>query len=474
MKLRKQDITYLFSIFSLALFVLVFNSLSSYAQTNSNGKQVFDVLKYGAKGDGVTLDSPGIQKAIDEAAKAGNGAVVLVPTGHRYLVGTIELKSNIDFRLEGDAELYVSTDPKNYINDALIIANDVKDLKISGTGSINGRALEFMTHYSKETEIYMPATWRPKIFILTKVTNLDIRDITFGSAPNWGLHMLGCENVVIDNLKIRNNLEVPNCDGIDPDHCRNVTIKNCNIVCGDDAIVIKSTRQPINYGLSKNIRVQDCYIVTQDAGLKIGTETTEDIQDIIFERCKIKTSSRGICIQLRDEGSIFNITFRDIEFESRFYSDPWWGRGEGISFTAVPRTPQSKIGTIHDIKLENIKGIAENSIRLRGCQESRISNITFENVSLTLNKLSRYKGGLVDNRPTSAYPPIDEQKTAGFSIRFADNILLKKCSVKWGENKPGYYTNAINATNSTGVKVEQFTGVSANPKLYPAISINKK
>lgn len=471
----KKEATAL-SFLYLATFMLLFmlTPFGLNAQSNTTGKQVFDVLKYGAKGDGVTLDSPGIQKAIDAATKAGNGSQVLVPTGHRYLVGTIELKSNIDFRLEGDAELYVSTDPKHYINDAVIIANDVKDLKISGTGSINGRALEFMTHYSKETEIYMPATWRPKIFILTKVTGLDIRDITFGSAPNWGLHMLGCENVVIDNIKIRNNLEVPNCDGIDPDHCRNVLIKNCNIVCGDDAIVIKSTRQPVDYGLSKNIRVQDCYLVTQDAGLKIGTETTEDIQDIIFERCQIKTSSRGICIQLRDEGSVFNITFRDITFVSRFYSDPWWGRGEGISFTAVPRTPQSKIGTIHDIKLINIKGVTENSVRISGTKESRISNITFENVSLTLNKLSNYKGGLVDNRPTSTYQTIEEQKTSGFNIRFADNILLKKCTVKWGENKPDYYTNAINATNSTGVKVEQFTGVSANPKLYPAVSINKK
>jgi polygalacturonase len=458
----------------IPIVLLILSTSTSHAQNSTNIKQVFDVLKYGAKGDGVTLDSPSFQLAIDAATKAGNGSQVLVPGGHRYLVGTVQLKSGIDFHLDGDAELYVSTDVKDYINDALIIANDVKDLKISGTGSINGRALEFMTHYSKETEIYMPATWRPKIFILTKCTNLDIRDITFGSAPNWGLHMLGCENVVIDNIKIRNNLEVPNCDGIDPDHCRNVTIKNCNIVCGDDAIVIKSTRQPINYGLSKNITVQDCYMVTQDAGLKIGTETTEDIQDITFERCKIKTSSRGICIQLRDEGSVYNITFRDIEFVSRFYSDPWWGRGEGISFTAIPRTPQSKIGTIHDIKLINIKGSSENSIRLRGTKESRISNITFENVSLTLDKLSTYKGGLVDNRPTSTYPTIEQQQTSGFNFQFADNILLKKCTVKWGENKPDYYTHAIEATNVTNVKVEQFTGVSANPKLYKAILINGK
>ncbi|MDP4292243.1 MAG: glycosyl hydrolase family 28 protein, partial [Bacteroidota bacterium] len=347
MKTTKKTTFFPFLIPAIFLFI----QMLAFDPAHAQNRQIFDVLKYGAKGDGVTLDSPAFQKAIDDASKAGNGSQVLIPAGHRYLVGTIQLKSNIDFHLEGDAELYVSTDPKDYINDAVIIAQNIRDLMISGTGSINGRALEFMTHYSKETEIYVPATWRPKIFILTKVSNLYIRDITFGSAPNWGLHMLGCENVVIDNIKIRNNLEVPNCDGIDPDHCRNVVIKNCNIICGDDAVVIKSTRQPENYGLSKNILVQDCFMVTQDAGVKIGTETTEDIQDIIFERCKIKSGSRGICIQLRDEGSVYNVTFRDIEFASRFYSDPWWGRGEGISFTAIPRTPQSKIGTIHDIKL---------------------------------------------------------------------------------------------------------------------------
>ena len=94
------------SILYLAAFILLFmlNPNGLNAQNNAAGKQVFDVLKYGAKGDGVTLDSPGIQKAIDEATKAGNGSVVLVPTGHRYLVGTIELKSNIDFRLEGAIE----------------------------------------------------------------------------------------------------------------------------------------------------------------------------------------------------------------------------------------------------------------------------------------------------------------------------------------------------------------------------------
>jgi len=453
----------------MLLLMLAPNTLS--AQNKLPKPKVFNVMDYGAVGDGVTLDNKSIQKAVDAATLAGKGSRVLVPTGHRYLVGTIELKSEIDFHLEGNAELYVSTNPKDYINDAVIIANGAKNLKITGTGSINGRDLEFFTHYSKETEIWIPKEWRPKIFILTRCKNLLVRDITFGSAPNWGLHMLGCEDVVIDNIKIKNNLQVPNCDGIDPDHCRNVLIKSCNIICGDDGVVVKSTRQTEDYGTSSNIHVKDCVIETQDSGVKIGTETTEDIHNVIFERCKIKTSNRGICIQLRDEGSVYDVIFRDIEFNARYFSDPWWGRGEGISFTAIPRTPQTKIGTIHHISVINVKGQAENSVRICGTKESRISDITFTNVAINFNKTTKYKGGLVDNRPTLAYPGIENQNTAGISIRYADKINLTKCSVTWGENKPEYYTNAIEAINATGVTIKQFKGEAAKPKLYKAIEI---
>ena len=63
-----------------------------------------------------------------------------------------------------------------------------------------------------------------------------------------------------------------------------------------------------------------------------------------FERCTIKNSSRGLCIQLRDEGSVYNIDFRDITFHSRYFADPWWGRGEAISFTAIPRNRGDEAG----------------------------------------------------------------------------------------------------------------------------------
>ena len=267
--------------------------------------KIFDVLKYGAVGDGKTLDSAAFQRAIDEAAAYAGKAQVLVRGGRKYLVGTIELKGAIDFHLADDAQLLISTKREDYRGGlpgsqsgdtmaaalgAVIMADHVQGLKITGTGNIQGRAKEFMTGYDDAGGIWKPGPFRPKMFVLTGCKDLEVRDITFAEAPNWGLHLLGCDGVLVDNVKVRNLLDVPNCDGIDPDHSRNVEIKNCDLVCGDDGVVIKCSRQPIDYGEAANIHVHDCVIETQDAGLKIGTETTSDIHDIRFERCQIKTA----------------------------------------------------------------------------------------------------------------------------------------------------------------------------------------
>lgn len=440
--------------------------------------RVFDVAKYGAVGDGKALDSPAIQRAIDEAAASAGKAQVLVRGGKKYLVGTLELKGGIDFHLADNAELLASLRPEDYLGgmknatdadrmaslaSAVIVANGAQGLKISGTGTLRGRATEFMKEYDKVNEIWLPNDWRPKMFVLTSCRDLEVRDITFTEAPNWGLHMLGCDGVLVDNVTVRNMLDVPNCDGIDPDHSRNVEIKNCTIACGDDGIVVKASRQAKEYGPSANIKVQDCVIETQDAGVKIGTETTSDVHDVTFERCRIKTSSRGLCIQLRDEGSVYNIGFKDITFESRYFSDPWWGRGEAISFTAIPRTASTKLGTMHHITVENVTGRAENSVRVHGSEAGRVHDVVLDRVDVTLDRWTQYKGGLYDNRPTTTMAGIEPHETAGFSIENADNVTLRDCKLKWGANRPEYFGQAVQTKNVTGLKVERFAGEDARP-----------
>jgi hypothetical protein len=447
--------------------------------------RVFDVSKYGAVGNGKVLDSPAIQRAIDEAAAYTGRAQVLVRGGKKYLIGTLELKGGIEFHLADDAELLVSLRREDYLGGlagsadadsmasaagAVIVANGAQGLKISGTGTLQGRAREFMTDYDSVNEWWRPKEWRPKMFVLSSCRDLEVRDITFAEAPNWGLHMLGCDGVLVENVKVRNLLDVPNCDGIDPDHSRNVEIKNCSIVCGDDGIVVKASRQTKDFGPSANVRVQDCVIETQDAGLKIGTETTSDVHDVIFERCRIKTSSRALCIQLRDEGSVYNISFKDITFESRYFSDPWWGRGEAISFTAISRKPDSKLGTMHHINVQNVRGHAENSVRVWGSANSRAHDIVFDHVDVTLDRWTKYRGGMYDNRPTTAIAPIEPHETVGFCIVHADNVILRDCKLTWGKNLPVYFSEAVQSKDVTGLQVERFEGTAAQSDRVRGVS----
>jgi polygalacturonase len=433
---------------------------------------VFDVRDYGAVGDGTTPDTAAIQKALDAAGAAGGGAQVLVRGGKSYLVGPLQLPGGIDFHLADDALLRVSTEAKDYGRRAAINAQDAHGLSITGTGTIDGRSPEFMDHFDAEGEWWRPKAFRPRLVVLTGCRDLEIHDVTLLHAPSWTLHLLGCQHTLVDGIKIRNQLDVPNCDGIDPDHCRDLVIRNCDIACGDDAIVIKTTRQGATYGPSTNIRVSDCVIQTQDAALKIGTETTGDISDVRFERCQVKAGCRGMCIQLRDEGNLSNIEFRDINFVSRFFSDPWWGRGEAISFTAIPRTPQTKVGTLSDVRVINVTGRAENSVRISGSAASRVRNVRLENVAVEFDRFTKYRGGMWDNRPTTAVPGIEELGTPAYSIRHADQITLQNCKATWGKNLPPYFSNALKAEDVTELTYPGFVGTAAHPERDQAIAIS--
>lgn len=426
-------------------------------------RAVFDVHDHGAVGDGRTPDTAAIQRAIDAAAAARSGRVLL-RAGRRYLTGPLMLRSGIDFHLAGNAELVVSTRPEDYpdLLAGVLHARGADGLSISGTGAIDGRSPDFMESYDKEGEWWVPKAFRPRLVVLENCADLTIRDITLRQAPSWTVHLVGCRRVLVDHITIRNQMDVPNCDGIDPDHCQDVEIRNCHIVCGDDAIVIKTTERFPQYGPSRNIIVRDCVLETQDSGLKIGTETTQDIHDILFERCEIVQGCRGLCIQLRDQGSVYNVTFRDIRFTSRYFSAPWWGRGEAISFTAIPRMPGTKLGRIHDIHVENVRGRAENSIRIDSHSPGHVDNVTFDKVDVTFDRWTAYPGGVFDNRPTSVAAGIEKHATVGFSIRNAATVTLRDCAIRWGKQRPDYFTHALHARNAPGLVRERFVGEAAH------------
>jgi len=424
---------------------------------------VFDVRDYGAKGDGQTLDTAAIQRAVDAAAaKRGR---VLIGGGRVYVTGPLTLAGGIDFHVETGATLRVSTDPGDYAGapDGVLRGVGADGLTISGGGTIDGRSRDFMERYDAAGEWWIPKPFRPRLLVLENCADLTIRGIRLVDAPSWTIHLVGCRRALVDGIAIRNQKDVPNCDGIDPDHCQHVEIRNCHITCGDDAIVVKTTKGHERYGPSHHIHVSDCVLDTQDSGLKIGTETGQDIHDVMFERCRILGGARGLCIQLRDAGTVSNIIFRRISFTARYFSAPWWGRGEAISFTAIPRAPGGQIGAIRNVLVEDVTGRAENSIRIEAEGGGTVDHVTLDRVDVTFARWTRYPGAVFDNRPTSAVTALEPHDTPGISIRNAADVTLRDCTVRWGPNVPDTFTSAIEAVNAPGLKIERFTGTAAQP-----------
>ena len=434
----------------------------------------YNVLHYGAVGDGMTLDTAAIQSAIDAAAAAGPGSRVLAPGGKRFVVGSLHLKSNIEFYLADGATLLASVRPEDYDADAqgILCAEDTVGLSITGGGHIDGRAMEFMTTYSEQDQRWEPKAFRPRIFFLKTSRELTVSHVSFGHAPVWGLHLLGCERVLIEGIHIRNYMDVPNCDGIDPDHSRDVEIRNCDIVSADVAIVVKTSAQTKDYGPSHNIRVRDCRVRSRDSGLKIGTETYADISKIVFADCHVLSAGRGPTITQRNEGNIDDVTFQSMTVHAEHHAARWWGWGEAVSVTRWSRTTDGHVGTLRNVKLIGIHGRAENSIRIDGGAAHPIEDVQLKDVAMTIDRWTKWPGDAFDNRPTApGVPGLEPHTTPAFFIRNCSHVSLDHCTAHWGRNRQTYFSNALEVQQSQGVGITSFSGKAAFPERDPAILI---
>jgi len=120
---------------------------------------------------------------------------------------------------------------------------------------------------------------------------------------------------------------------------------------------------------------------------------------------------------------------------------------------------------MHHITVQNVTGRAENSVRVWGSPQSRAHDILLDHVDVTLDRWTRYKGGLYDNRPTTAITSIEPHETVGFSIQDADRVTLRDCKLRWGANPPEYFGQAVQSKECTGLTVERFDGEAVRPGL---------
>lgn len=437
---------------------------------------VFDILQYGAIGDGKTNDSQAIQRAINDCATAGGGRVLL-PAGRTYCSGLLVLKSNMDFYVENGARLIASGNkedypPSKYRNSttgtmsnglesphALICAVGENDITISGGGTIDGNAEAFMdvvTPYHISGIIFP----RPTLIFLGNCKRVTITQITLQNSSSWVLHPGGCEDILISGIRILCNLKMANSDGIDLDHCHNVRISNCYIECADDCIVLKNTKILEEFGPCENIVITGCTMVSTSGAFKIGTETVSDFRNILVDSCIIYNSNRGLGIQLRDQGNVENVRFTNIIIETRRFYERWWGKAEPIYVTALDRNEDQKAGSIKNVYFSNITCKGENGVYICGQADNPIEEIVLDNVRVEIDKWTKWEGGIYDKRPCID-EGLEHRDNAGVYCAHAKDVTLRNVKVVWGQDLPDYYGAALEAENVTELNLENFKGKAA-------------
>lgn len=433
----------------------------------ATAQSIYDVTEYGAAGDGSTNDAAAIQKAIDACAENGGGRV-LVPAGGRFLTGSIELKSHVDFHLEPGATLLGSVEQADYEAATLIRANGAENLTISGRGAIDMRGHNYMAR--ELPYIYRPKDWRPRMMILEDCRNVRLENLTLRNSALWTVHLAGCRDVAVRDLSILNDRKIPNCDGIAVDSSKNVRISGCHITAGDDCIVLKTLEQYAEYGDCENVTVQGCTLESTSAAIKIGTETINDIRNLTVDGCVIRDSHRGLGILLRDGGTVENLLYANCTIETRFFHDIWWGAAEPISVTALPREEGHEVGTVRNVRFSNLLCRGENGVYVRGSEESRPRNIRFEDVRVEMRRTTDVRGGEYDLSPWDV-KQVYEYPSAGFYCEQAAGVHLEDCAVDWSANPPAFYRHALEVRDTAELDVEDFTGQSAHPSRFAARKI---
>lgn len=367
----------------------------------------FSIAQYGAVGDGKTMDTGAIQKAVDAAAAAGGG-MVLVPAG-KYLTGPFTLASGINLHLDPGAMILISDDMTHYPANAnryrdSISVSDAHDIEISGEGVIDGQGAVWWTAFRSNPG----GTHRPYMIKIANCVRVLVTGVTLENSPMFHLVPQNCINVTIRDIHIHAPANAPNTDGIDPSGW-NFLISGCNIDTGDDNIAIKptATRTPGN----RYYLIQDCTF-GHGHGCSIGSGTVGGIEDVTVTDCTFDQTDSGIRIKSgRDRGGLLqNITYENLRMTAvknpiyiiDYYpernapkdpttekSEPVTGRtpiNKNIIIRNVTATDCPTAGTIRGLPEMPVDGITLSNVNLsakRGLIIYHARNIRFENSKIT-------------------------------------------------------------------------------------------
>jgi polygalacturonase len=428
----------------------------------------YNIIDYGAKGDGATKNTLAIQKAIDACSKTGGR--VIFPAG-KFLSGTIILKSNVVLYFEAGATLLGSTDINDYpvivpkfrsyadfhINRSLIYAENQENIGITGPGVIDGNGDSPEFHDGKKTLLEKPPTIR-----IISCRHVTVSGVHLENSAKWMQHYLACDFLVIKNITVYNHSNGNN-DGLDVDGCHYVTISGCSIDSDDDAICLKSDSRR----KCENVKITNCVASAHCNAIKIGTETMGGFRNIFISHCRIrpcadtvkinglKEGISGIDLLIMDGGTMENVTVSHIAIDSE--STPLFIRLGNFGRTYYTGEPKPKPGIIRNIVISNIvaKNAGKYSSSISGFAGNFIENVSLSNISISA------KGGGGD-KDTGKMVPENETKypdaftmyngilpSYGLYIRQVKNIRLTNIKLE-----------TVNADERSALVMDDTHGIS--------------
>jgi polygalacturonase len=388
----------------------------------------FPATRYGATGDGKTVDTAAIQRAIDDAAPH-HGTVVF--KAGVYLSGSLFLKSGVHFRVDQGVEIHGVQDQAAYPvmptrvagiemkwPAALINVYEQTGVEISGRGVIDGDGKMWWDKYWKmRREDYEPRglRWavdydcqRPRLIQICKSSGVDLSGLTLKRSGFWTVHICYSNGVKVDGLIIRNNQGGlgPSTDGIDIDSSTGVLVQHCDIDCNDDAFCLKAGRDADGLRVnrpSQGIVIRDNVVRGGAAGITFGSETSGGIHDVEVYRMHVLSGVPiGILFKSASTrgGTVSNIRIHDMDmqgvgtvFNINFNWNPSYSYAkipEGIEdfpnywrVLTEPVPPERGLPHLRDIEISRIKAAgARQAFAVASYQDSPLTNVDFRDVDI--------------------------------------------------------------------------------------------